>query len=205
MTNTQDNSIYRTGDLVIGSSDPSKSVYSATGAKLIDSGVAIYGNEDDLNSQYKDLVRSATMSGGKPLGISADKKRTTKKSKKQKATLVSFENLHNFTTLEHQEPQKPNPIKPSTRITSNPQTVQFENDFGKIKVRVETLIEHEQAYLLVFIDEASIIFEPKVGELLKFHTQNSVEEVYYPGVIFNSPQDDARFMILFKVPEENQE
>jgi len=50
------------------------------------------------------------------------------------------------------------------------------------------------------------LFEPKVGESLRLHTPSrEVFEVYYPGVTFDSPDSDKKFMILFKVPEENQE
>ena len=85
-------------------------------------------------------------------------------------------------------------------------TVQFENDFGKIRAKVEQVIEHEHAFMLVFTDEDAVVFEPKTGESLVFHTDDRrVFSVYYPGVTFNWPADDKKFMILFKLPEENQE
>lgn len=201
MTNQQDTSIYRTGDLVIGSSDPSKSVYSSSGAKLIDNGVAIYGDTDDLQAQYKDLVRSATMSGGKKIAVSSAKtgsvksKTKNKKSRSLSDTSQPFDWTTIDTLLPEQIPQIPVRLK----------SVQFENDFGKIKAKVEYVVEHPQAYLLIFSDEDSVVFEPKVGELLLLHTETSSEPVYYPGVTFNSPENTKKFMILFKVPEENQE
>jgi hypothetical protein len=204
MTNPQDPSIYRVGDLVIGSTDPSKSVYSSSGAKLNDNGVSIYGSSEDLQSQYKDIVRSATSSGGKriPLDLDNSKKpaKTTKtKSKKTSQTVPrydeSMERLWEF------------PKEPIVEPKQAPKlyTVQFENDFGKIKAKVEHVVEHEQAYMLVFTDEDSVVFEPKVGELLLLHTENGSEAVYYPGVTFNSPENSKKLMILFKVPEINQE
>lgn len=201
MTNQQDTSIYRTGDLVIGSSDPGKSVYSSSGSKLIDSGVTIYGSSDDLQEQYKDIVRSATMSGGKkitvssPKGVSVKTKTKSKKSRSLSDTSQPFD----WTQIEAPEPAAV--VEPPVKLKS----VQFENDFGKIKAKVEHVVEHSQAYLLIFSDEDSVVFEPKVGELLVLHTEYSSETVYYPGVTFNSPENTKKFMILFKVPEENQE
>ena len=198
MTNQQDTSIYRTGDLVIGSSDPGKSVYSSTGAKLIDSGVSIYGNEGDLQEQYKDIVRSATMSGGKKIAVAGSKTRSKPKTKKSRSSADISQpfDWSNITSAEPLEPP-PTPIKLKS--------VQFENDFGKIKAKVEHVVDHPQAYLLIFSDEDSVVFEPRVGELLILHTEDSSEAVYYPGVTFNSPENTKKLMILFKVPEENQE
>jgi hypothetical protein len=191
MSNQQDNSIYRTGDLVIGSSDPSKSVYSSTGQKLSESGVSIFGSPEDLEGQYKAIVRSATMSGGTKIPISG-----LKKAKKPKNSARTTEFQQNWPNLQA-EPTPPVPVKLKT--------IQFENDFGKIKAKVEQILNHDQAYMLVFSDEDAVVFEPKVGEHLVLHTDHGAETVYYPGVTFNWPQDTKKLMILFKVPEESQE
>jgi hypothetical protein len=197
MKNSDDNAgMFKTGDLVIGSSDPNKSVYSATGAKLLEDGVHVYGRENDLSNIIQELSRSAIRSGGVPLGTQ-NKKKVGKKSQqlsaKTKSTHASF----------FQEPE-PEPVqqKPQQRE----ETVQFENDFGRIKAKALHVIEHEQAYMLIFKDEDSMVFEPKTGEQLLLHTkEHRYASVYYPGVTFNSPDDSRKFMILFKVPEENQE
>ena len=86
------------------------------------------------------------------------------------------------------------------------QMIQFENDFGKMKAKVVHVIEQELAFMLIFKDEESMVFEPKVGESLVLHTPNKRRvDVYYPGVTFDSPDDGKKFMILFKLPEEEQE
>jgi hypothetical protein len=60
--------------------------------------------------------------------------------------------------------------------------------------------------MLVFTDDDSMVFEPKIGETLVLHTPERYRaSVYYPGVTFNSPDSDKKFMILFKVLEEEQE
>jgi hypothetical protein len=194
MTNQQDNSIYRTGDLVIGSSDPGKSVYSPTGEKLIEAGVSIFGSPEDLEGYYKDIVRSATMSGGKKIPLQqAGPIKKTKKAKNSSRTSEFSQSWTNF-----QEPPAPAPIMKL-------KTIQFENSFGKIKAKVEHVLNHDQAYMLIFSDEDSVVFEPKVGEQLVLHTEHGAESVYYPGVTFDSPQDTKKLMILFKVPAEDQE
>jgi hypothetical protein len=201
MTNQQDTSIYRTGDLVIGSSDPGKSVYSSSGAKLIDSGVTIYGSSDDLQEHYEDIVRSATMSGGKKIAVSSPKGGAIKSKTKNKKSRNLSDTSQSFVWPTIRSSESVQAAPPPVIL----KTVQFENDFGKIKAKVEHVVEHSQAYLLIFSDEDSVVFEPKVGELLLLHTENLSEPVYYPGVTFNSPENSKKFMILFKVPEENQE
>ncbi len=194
MTNQQDSSIYRTGDLVIGSSDPSKSVYSPSGEKLIDSGVSIFGSPEDLEGHYRDIVRSATMSGGKKIPL--QQTGPIKKTKKTRNSSRTSEFPQTWTSFQEQ------PVSaPVVRL----KTVQFENSFGKIKAKVEHVLNHEQAYMLIFSDEDSVVFEPKVGEQLVLHTEYGEHSVYYPGVTFNSPQDTKKLMILFKVPLEDQE
>jgi hypothetical protein len=47
-SHNHDSGMFKTGDLVIGSSDPGKSVYTATGARVNNSGVSIYGSPEDL-------------------------------------------------------------------------------------------------------------------------------------------------------------
>jgi hypothetical protein len=197
MQNSDDNQgVFKTGDLVIGSSDPNKSVYSATGAKLIDDGVSIYGKDSDLQSIAQELTRSAVRSGGRPIGAQS-KKKPSKKSHTTKSYIEAPQYMLEHTVTSEKVEAKQQPKE---------ETVQFENDFGKIKAKVLHVIEHEQAYMLVFNNEDAMVFEPKTGELLILHTREHRHvSVYYPGVTFNSPDDERKFMILFKVPEENQE
>lgn len=206
MSNNNDSSMFKIGDIVIGSSDPSKSVYSSTGAKVIKDGVSIYGNEGDLLEKEKELVGSITRNGGKVMQtaqIKKVKKKITNKpavNKRESASSMSFaSNFSSFSELAEEESVEP--VRPKL------QTIQFENEFGKMKAKVEHVVEHEQAFMLVFSDDDSVVFEPKIGENLKLHirSQHETFDVYYPGVTFNSPESTKKLMILFKVPAENQE
>ena len=204
---TQENSGYlKTGDLVIGSSDPSKSVYSATGTQINPSGVTVYGSTGDLQERRLDVVRSAMRSGGVPLQLnnskSSAKKKMMKKSPKVEST--SFEQYVKSTISGSHSEEPENTMQ--EKVETPLYTVQFENEFGRIKSKVEHLVEHEQAYLLIFSDEDSVVFEPKVGELLVLHTPSREQvTVYYPGVTFDSPDSTKKLMVLFKVPAEEQE
>jgi hypothetical protein len=218
MENKTDNSMYRVGDIVIGSSDPSKSVYSITGTKVNPEGVSLFGSDEALTARAKDLARSAVMAGGIPLPVNQgdSKNNQTKKAKKKltktnKTAPFSIESYVSNVSHEHEIGNYVNYTPPySAPYTPEPErtysVVQFENDFGKIKSKVENIVEHELAFMLVYSDEDAMVFEPKVGELLAIHTPDKQRiEVYYPGVTFDSPDNTKKFMILFKVPAENQE
>lgn len=200
MTNNNDSGMFRIGDLVVGSTDPGKSVYSATGSKLINSGVSLYGNAEDLLEQQKKLTKLAARNGGVVLETQGSSR---KKKKKSQSTVspraISFsENADSFEQEDTSSVKPPAPVKLLT--------VQFENDFGKMRAKVEALVDHDLAYMLVFPNEDAVVFEPKISETLSLHLPDGeTVAVYYPGVTFNSPDSDRKFMILFKVPEENQE
>lgn len=197
-----DSGIFQPGDIVIGTPDPNKSVYSATGEKLIKDGVSIYGDSRTLETQSRELIQSVLRSGGKPLNASSavQGKSTTRKMTKNKSNSFANGSSAGYPTY---------PMAVTEEVKAPPVkliSVQFENDFGKMKAKVIDLIEHDLAFMLVFENEDSVVFEPKVGELLALHTADKRRhEVYYPGVTFDSSTNTNKFMILFKVPAEEQE
>jgi hypothetical protein len=196
MTTQYNNSdMFRTGDLVIGSSDPSKSVYTATGKKVNPSGSVIYGSDEDLEAQKKEITDSLLRNGGKKIETQTDKAAKKKELKKTKSSSFVYPKIETFYEIpEHKEKE--------VKLV----TVQFENDFGKMKAKVEHIVEHDQAFMLVFKNEDDVVFEPKIGETLALYDQyKSRHEVYYPGVTFDWPESSKKIMILFKVPAENQE
>jgi hypothetical protein len=201
MEHNYNTSIFKTGDLVVGSSDPNKSVYSDNGTKLIPDGVAVYGNKKDIERISSDFTRSVTMHGGvlvtaKNTTTSEKSKSSSKKTVKKKIKNTPPVYSVPATTLQYQEEEE-EPVKPQLL------TVQFENSFGKIKAKVEYVVENELAFMLIFSNEDAMVFEPKIGETLLLYTPNKIKyEVYFPGVIFNSPEDSRRFMVLFKTPNE---
>lgn len=197
-----DSGMFKTGDLVIGTSDPSKSVYSASGAKINSSGSSIYGSEADLDAHQKEITDSILRNGGKKIQTAVGKNTKKKEIKKNRNTSWPPIKPENSPIMEYG--YIPEPPKIATEISLT--TVQFENAFGKMKAKVENIVEHEQAFMLVFRNEDDVVFEPKIGETLALydHYRNR-HEVYYPGVTFDWPVSDKKIMILFKVPSENQE
>ena len=200
-----DQSHFKSGDVVIGSSDPSKSVYSPTGIKLDQNGVSIFGREADIRAQQKQFEDVAIKGGGKLIKTTtSSKSHIGKKKNSRKSTEMSKPARLSFTDFE-QETEEDYAATPAPEVRQ--ETVIFENSFGRIKSKVNYVVEHPQAIMLIFADEDSIVFEPKIGEMLMLYRDGSyrAEQVYYPGVTFNSPDSTRKFMILFKVPEENQD
>lgn len=196
--NNSDSGTFRLGDIVVGSSDPSKPVYSATGSKISDNGVSIYGQEGDLHRVQQQMVESLSRSGGKRVipnvQSSGDKKKAAKKKQQASNKSGSLDFQPMYARNDFQEEAAPVKLR----------TIQFENAFGKMKAKVEYVVEHETAFMLVFSDADSMVFEPKTGESLAFYSiDNTRHDVYYPGVTFDSPDSGKKYMILFKLPEEN--
>jgi hypothetical protein len=202
-----DASMFRTGDLVIGSSDSTKSVYSSTGAKIIPDGAVIYGKQSDVDAQQRDIVSSLVRNGGKPISMDGQKRPGKKAQRSYKHKKAASSAYIDYSTVDYQSEHKLKTTEVEAAPIQRLTTVQFENSFGKIKAKVEHVIEHEQAFLLVFTDEDAVVFEPKTGETLVLHIQEQHDsyEVYYPGVTFNSPDSSKKLMILFKIPVDTEQ
>jgi hypothetical protein len=130
---------------------------------------------------------------GKKVGAAPKKKAAKKKQQaSNKSGSLDFQPM--YARNDFQEEAAPVKLR----------TIQFENAFGKMKAKVEYVVEHETAFMLVFSDADSMVFEPKTGESLAFYSiDNTRHDVYYPGVTFDSPDSGKKYMILFKLPEEN--
>jgi len=189
------------GDLVVGTSDPSKSVYDSMG-KRIRAGGGLAGSEEQIADLQKDIMKSAMNMGGR-IVRPAEGKPAKGKGRKKKAQEPQFESV-NYPITQLAQPtfvaedveEEVEPVKLETII--------FENDFGKIRAKVENILEHEQALLLLFSSDDEVAFEPKVGETLKLYRGRVGQDVYYPGVIFDWTDGVKRAMILFKASTENE-
>lgn len=200
------NSSYRVGDIIVGSSDPNKSVYSATGQKIAQGGVEVFGNPKDIKQISEDLTRSMMRHGGEVLPVKQDKSKKTisrkgikKKSNSSFSASIDREIRYTPSYVEIEAEQ----IKEVPVVL---EIVQFENSFGNIKAKVEHLVESELAFMLIFTDEDAMVFEPRIGETLVLRkADRQKHEVYYPGVTFDMPDTSKKLMILFKVPESTEE
>jgi hypothetical protein len=195
-----DNTNLKVGDLVVGNSDPSKSVYTSTGAKITD-GVHLAGDHEAVVAMRNRIIKEAQAMGGEvvspPQGVKGKIKK--QKVKKKEYTNTGEIPLWPITQeINSVVEEQPSPVQTTL------ETVIFENDFGKIRAKVETVIDHEQAMMLIFSSDDEVVFEPKVGETLKFYRNKIPQLVYYPGVIFEWTDGVKRAMILFKKEEENE-
>jgi hypothetical protein len=189
------------GDLVVGTNDPSKSVYDSMG-KRIRAGGGLAGSEEQIAEMQKDIMKSAMNMGGRVMK-QAEVKPTKGKGRKKKAEEPQF------TTPNYPVAQPIQPTFMPIEIEYEPEqikleTIIFENDFGKIRAKVENILEHEQALLLLFSSDDEVAFEPKVGETLKLYRGRVGQDVYYPGVIFDWTDGVKRAMILFKANAQNE-
>jgi hypothetical protein len=188
---------FKPGDLVVGQSDPSKPVYSSSGTKLVEAGVKIYGAEKDIAAKRDIMLRAVEMHGGKAVMSQERKGKKNKKTLSQEARTKQSFSVGALRIEEDDYAEIPLVPNPPSLVT-----IQFENQFGKIKAKVEQIIEEELAFLLVFSNEDMVVFEPKIGETLSLYTATKQKfEVYYPGVTFHYPPD-KRLMVLFKIPDE---
>lgn len=184
----------QTGDLVVGTNDPSKSVYSAEGKKIREDGVALVGDQEDI-ARLQSKIQTAAARSGKQLAENKKyRKKGTKGGKQIARYLPTSEEFLDTETF----------VAPTASKPTLPVFVYFENSFGKIRCALENVIEHEQAFMLVFANEEEIVFEPKVGETLEFMFNKTKHTVYYPGVIFDWTDQVKKVMILFKTLNENE-
>ena len=189
----------KTGDLVVGTSDPSKSVYSPTGSKIRD-GIALAGSPEDIASLQDSIMKSAVSMGGKK--VITDNKKSSGKKKKAIGQ-KPYPTVNSYKVEDEYIPPVATYVSPSEPEIVL-ETVIFENGFGKMRAKVENVLEHPQAFLLVFSNDDEVVFEPKVGETLTFYRNRISFQVYYPGVIFDWTDGVKKAMILFKTDIENE-
>ena len=195
-----DNTNLKVGDLVVGNSDPSKSVYTSTGAKITD-GVHLAGDHEAVVAMRNRIIKEAQAMGGEIVSSTGEAKGKIKKQKVKKKEYTDTSDIPLWPIAEDVISQQPEVYSSPAAVL---ETVIFENDFGKIRAKVETVIDHEQAMMLIFSSDDEVVFEPKVGETLKFYRNKIPQLVYYPGVIFEWTDGIKRAMILFKKEEENE-
>ena len=180
------------GDLVVGGNNPSESVFSQTGSKLVEDTAVVHGTERDLAKIKEKFNQVAANMGGKPLPLATE---PLKSKRTRKATVKKEEPAAYPTEIE--DGSYSAKTQPREKFT-----VQFENDFGRLKVKVVDVVEHELAFMVIFENEDDMTFEPKVGEKLSFFDKNREKyTVFYPGVTFDSTFGAEKRMILFKVEE----
>ena len=203
-----DISHYKPGDMVVGSPVHNTPVFAADGRKLVDNPYQIAGDPDSLNKTAEDILRMS-LAIGASLPDKPTKEQTVKKVKKGKIKPTSVEpqvksssfNLPFFTPYETVE----QPVKRDVSVEHK--TIFFQNDFGKIKMKVEEVVEHDLGFALIFSNEDDIVFEPKAGETLLFlDPSKHAHKVLYTGITFTWHNGEWCVMILVKaeLPNDNE-
>lgn len=184
----------RPGDYIVGK-------YSEMG-KEIKAG-RLEGNEDEINAMKEMLSEHAGRSGGRSL---ITKSTVTKKAPAKK-TATKKGPVPNATVYE--EPDEPAPFyanieqpKQSFNQNNRKKYIYLYNKLGKIKLSIESLIECEQAYCVVFYNEDDLIFVPNPAETLTMVTPDGDEVlVYYANTLFTWTDHVKQLLVLFKVNE----
>ena len=205
MANPTENIGQTAGDVVIGSSDPSKSIFTSMGKRLEPSLVRVIGTDEQINAQAQAMLRNAMSGGGRPMPAPVGgKKRKGKAAEKQGLQYLQVVEPAPWMAQaagQALEAEYNVPVKPVQQLT-----VQFENNFGRMKAKIEEMLEHDMAFLLTFTNEDAMVFEPSTGDKLWFYTPDrDKHRVYYPGVTFDSLSSTKKYMILFKCTDEEEE
>jgi hypothetical protein len=202
----QEDTNFRPGDIVVGNNDSTKSVYSSTGSRLTD-GVKVAGKAEDIAAKQNKILNDVRMSGGEPLVSPTQQKNKKVKGKVKTKSYQSSENENSPFWGNHEDISFPAAYPASTESVSQEppvklETIIFENEFGKMRAKVESILDHPQAMLLIFSSDDDVVFEPKIGETLTVYRNKIPQSVYYPGVIFDWTDNIKRAMILFKKEDE---
>ena len=154
------------------------------------------GDADQIEEMQQMVDDHAKRTGGREIIIKASSKKVAKKVKK--APVVIEPNEGRFESF-FDEPEKP-VIQNNTRVSKK--YIYLYNKLGKIKLSIESLIECEQAYCVVFHTEDDLIFVPNAGETLTMVTPAGEEvPVYYANTLFTWTDNVKQLLILFKVNE----
>jgi hypothetical protein len=77
-------------------------------------------------------------------------------------------------------------------------SVWLSNDFGKTRLKPQTVLENDHGFLLVFEDDESLDFEPIVGATYKLSVEKDLHPVYYPGITFTWTDEEKKLMLFIK-------
>lgn len=179
---------FKPGDYIVGK-------YSEMGTEI--KAGKLEGDSDQIEEMQQMVEDHAKRTGGREIIVkTTTAKKVAKKSKKVPAIQqVDEEAFEPF----FEASEKPI-IQNNTRTSKK--YIYLYNKLGKIKLSIESLIECEQAYCVVFHTEDDLIFVPNAGETLTMVTPSGDEvSVYYANTLFTWTDNVKQLLILFKVNE----
>jgi hypothetical protein len=178
------------GDVVVGS-------YSDNGARIRPASTP--DTEEEVERRRIAFAQSAAISGGKiyNAGQKVKKKKTT--TAKKRTVVQTDDDVAPLTPYETNKELETEKIE---NIAKSAKVVYLHNQMGRIKMKVEDVLDSEMAYCLVFSNEDAVIFTPNAGETLNFIDQyGNSHEVYYANTTFSWTDNTKQLMILFKRDE----
>lgn len=186
-------SIIQPGDFIVGR-------YNEMGKEL--KAGKLEGDEEQIAAMKEMLTEHAGRSGGREM----TKTTITKKIPKKKGPVP---NKPVKDDIMYEEPDEPKPFyvnieqpKQSFNQNNRKKYIYLYNKLGKIKLSIESLIECEQAYCVVFYTEDDLIFVPNPAETLTMVTPDGDEVlVYYANTLFTWIDHVKQLLVLFKVNE----
>lgn len=187
---------FKPGDYIVGK-------YSEMGKPIKDGKVFDGGDDEEAYKLKEMFANHGRNSGGSFLPQTKTSITQKKKVKKQKAKEEDPVVKPLWETLSNIEPESLD--APKIEKISKPtqkKYIYLYNKLGKIRLTVESVLECEQAYCLVFYSIDDLIFTPNPGETLTLIIDTNTEvPVYYPNSSFTWIDGEKQLMILFKVDE----
>lgn len=198
------------GDFVVGS-------YNNMGTQIKPGG--LMGDPTELNEfQHLVLESAARTKGAEAAPIPQVQPSTKKKKtrlKKQPAVdinpppLITLQQLEDEETSAEKTELENNIILAAAKeiVEAKLKDVVIHIDgFGKLKMKVEDVLESDMAYAFVFAKEEDIIFTPQAGQTLNITLPDGeMILAYYPDTLFTWIDNKKKIMVLFKQPSEEAE
>ena len=187
---------FKPGDYIVGKYNDMGNQIKA--GKVFDAG------DDEEAYKIKEMFANHGRSSGGTLLPTAKTSVSQKKKVKKQKQVEKEEVAPLWESLSKIEPESLDPT-PKVEKISKPQQKKYiylYNKLGKIRLTVESVLECEQAYCLVFYSIDDLIFTPNPGETLTLILDHDTEvPVYYPNSSFTWIDGERQLMILFKTDE----
>ena len=188
---------FKPGDYIVGK-------YNDMGNQIKAGKVYDAGDDEEAYKIKEMFANHGRSAGGTLLPTAKTSVTQKKKVKKPKLTEKEEPVAPLWESLSKIEPESLDPTPKIEKINKPQQKkyIYLYNKLGKIRLTVESVLECEQAYCLVFYSVDDLIFTPNPGETLTLIIDTNTEvPVYYPNSSFTWIDGEKQLMILFKVDE----
>lgn len=197
--------MHQPGDYVVGAADHTKAAYTESGAKTTNAINGIVGSAD----MTEKIKRSMLNSGAEllPTVNTPAAPEVKKRGRKKMSATAPAPALAQTITIPDMSVIKPLPEPVTQNIIPAPAIdVVFKNNFGKIMVSVEQVLEEELALGLVFSSEREIRFIPNPVEEVEISVAGQpFIKVTFSGIIFTWLDHTKKIMVLIRTQTPDPE